>query len=128
MSTTKGKTQDKWGAKIDTQTKFLKTSELENGQSIEGTVIAFKDSVIPATGKKTTNVVFKLTSGETRTMAPSGNVAYAVRDGLLEVGRTYKITREGSTKIKGMTSGVFGIYPLREDAKSSDLNSTENDI
>lgn len=124
----KNNTQDsKWGEKLKTETEFFKTSSLEDGQSIEGTVLAIKDSVIPATGKKVTNLVMKLSNGQTRTISPSGNVAYAAKDGLFEVGKTYKIQREGSKKIKGMTSGVFGIYPLRNDAKASDLNQASDD-
>lgn len=130
MTTTNGKTKtnndSKWGTKLVTETKFLKTSSLEDGQSVEGTVVAFKESTIPSTGKKVINMVFKLANGETRTISPSGNVAYAIKDGLFEVGKTYKIQREGTKKIKGMDSGVFGIYPLRGDAKASDLNQSDN--
>ncbi len=117
---TKKTTEDRWGKKLETNSKFLKTSALEDGQSIEGTVLAFKESTIPSTGKKVTNIMWKATNGETFTLSPSGNVSYAIKDGLFEVGKTYKIQKEGSKKIKGMTSGVFGIYPLKTEAQSQD--------
>lgn len=113
-------TEDKWGDKISTDTEFRKSSALEDGQSIEGTVLAFKDSVkFPGS----INVVMRGSDGKNFTLSPSGNLKYAIRDGLLKVGQTYKIQKEGSKKIKGMTSGVFGIYPSKDSAGDSQEDS-----
>lgn len=117
MSTKKETSQ--WGEKINTNFEFVKTSALEDGQSIEGTVIGFKTSTkFPEAGP---SIVMKLLSGETKNVTPSGNLKYAIRDGLLKVGSTYKIQKEGSKKIKGMTSGVFGIYPAKTNDTASDI-------
>lgn len=123
MSTTKNKTtgnDERWGKKLDTEKAFIKTNSLEDGQSIEGTVLSFKTSKIPTTGKEVTSIIMRMSNGETRTVSPSGNVAYAVKDGLFEIGKTYKIQREGTRKVKGMASGVFGIYPLKVESHTSD--------
>jgi hypothetical protein len=113
IQTGNGNTQSKWGEKLNTNPEFRKTSALEVGQSIEGTVIAFKTSKIPGTDKEVTNVVMQDERGEKFTLCPSGNLVYAIRDGYLKVGNTYRLEREGSKKIRGMTSGVFGIYPSK---------------
>lgn len=123
----KNQTQsDQWGEKISTDLEFRKTSALEDGQSIEGTVVAFKESTkFPGT----VNLIMRGSDGNNFTLSPSGNLKYAIRDGLLKVGNTYKIQKEGTKKIKGMTSGVFGVYPSKNNptpnATSSDLGSSD---
>lgn len=107
------KDESKWGEKLNTNPEFRKTSQLADGQSIEGTVIAFKTNKLPGSNKEVTNVVMQDENGVTFTLCPSGNLVYAIRDGYLKVGNSYKLQREGSKKIKGMTSGVFGIYPSK---------------
>lgn len=112
------KNTDQWGSKIETNLEFRKTSALENGQSIEGTVIALRPSTkFPGN----TDLVMKGTDGKTFNLSPSGNLKYAIRDGLIKLNHTYKFQREGTTKIKGMSSGVFGIYPAKvQPANNSD--------
>lgn len=109
-----------WGEKLNTNFEYLKTSALEDGQSIEGTVLAFKaSSKYPESAP---SIVMKLLNGDTKNVTPSGNLKYAIKDGLLKIGNTYKIQKEGSTKIKGMISGVFGIYPsLNDSTPSNDI-------
>lgn len=110
---------DQWGEKLNTNTEFVKASALEDGQSIAGTVLGFKDSVkFPGS----TSVVMQGLDGKRFTLTPSGNLKYAIRDGHLKIGCTYKIQREGTTKIKGMSSGLFGIYPAKNNpAENSDI-------
>lgn len=117
------KNDNQWGDKLTTQHEFLKTSALETGQSIEGTVLAFRASTkFPESAP---SIVMKLTNGETKNVTPSGNLKYAIRDGLLKVGNTYKIEKEGTKKIKGMTSGVFGIYPAKTNPDDNAQSSSE---
>lgn len=98
------------GRKINNN-NFKKTAALENGQSITGTLLAFKDSKIPNTDKIVTNLVMEDPSGEKFNLSPSGNIVYAIKDGLLKVGQTYTFVREGTGKTKmGSARGIFGIY------------------
>ncbi len=118
---------DQWGEKISTDLEFRKTSSLEDGQSIEGTVLAFKESTkFPGT----VNLVMRGLDGNNFTLSPSGNLKYAIKDGVLKIGNTYKIQKEGTKKIKGMTSGVFAIYPAKNqpNVTNSDNGSAEGDI
>lgn len=110
----KNKEDGQWGEKLNTNTEFKKTSALADGQSIEGTVLAFKES---SKFPGITNVVMQDEGGKSFTLTPSGNLKYAIRDGLLKIGNTYKIQREGTKKIKGMNSAVFGIYPSKYNQK-----------
>ena len=112
-----------WGEKIATNTEFRKSSALEDGQSIIGTVVAFQES---AKFPGNIAVVMIGTDGKKFALSPSGNLKYAIRDGLLEKGKTYKITREGTKKVKGMTSTNFGIYPSKKNLAASAADS--NDI
>ncbi len=112
--------EDQWGEKLETNLEFRKTSALEDGQSISGTVLAFRASTkYPGN----TDLVMKGEDGKTFNLAPSGNLKYAIRDGLVKIGSTYKFQREGTKKIKGMDSGVFGIYP----SKNNPTEQTQDD-
>lgn len=106
-----------WGAKLETdKTDFRKATALEDGQSIEGTVLAFRESA-KYPGKF--GVVMRGTDGKTFTLSPAGNLNYAIRDGLLKVGTLYKIQREGTKLVKGMKAAQFGIYPAINSNGSS---------
>lgn len=109
-----------WGKKLNTAPNFKKTSALENGQSISGTLVAFQQSKIPATGKEVTNLIMRDANGEPFNLAPSGNIVYAIRDGLLKVGTTYTFVREGTGKTKmGSARGIFGIYEVENNNNDS---------
>ncbi len=112
------KTNDnQWGEKLETNLEFRKTSALEDGQSISGTVLALRPSTkFPGN----TDLVMKGEDGKTFNLSPSGNLKYAIRDGLVKIGMTYKFQREGTKKIKGMNSGVFGIYPAKTNPTIQD--------
>lgn len=119
-----GVTTNEWGEKLDVSasSKYVKTSALENGQSIEGTILAFQDSErYPGT----LSLVMRMPTGETKTVQPSGTIKKAIQQGKLKIGHTYKFVREGSEKIKGLTSGVFGIYPSKRNAGSNDSNTAD---
>ncbi len=108
--------EDQWGEKLDTNAEWRKTSALEDGQSISGTVLAFKDSTkFPGN----TDLVMKGEDGVNFHLCPSGNLKWMIKDGALKIGHTYKIQKEGTTKVKGMTSGVFGVYPSKNNPAES---------
>ena len=114
-----------WGEKLNLNSEFRKASALEDGQSIEGTVLAFRDSTkFPGN----VAVVMRDMDGKTFTLSPAGNLKYAIRDGLLKIGTTYKIQREGTRLVKGMKSSQFGIYPAKTAVGSAVSRIENNDI
>jgi hypothetical protein len=101
-----------WGEKITGNIEYRKSSALEDGQSIVGTVVDFRDSVkFPGT----INLIMFGPDGKKFSLSPSGSLKYAIKEGVFEKGKTYKIQREGTRQIKGMNSAVFGIYPSKTD-------------
>lgn len=92
--------------------KLLKTSALEDGQSIAGTLLAIRES-----SKFPGSFILAMRglNGDTFDVATSGNLKYVIRDGKLEVGRTYNITKAGTKLIKGRASAQFNVFTAENE-------------
>lgn len=102
-----------------TNNKYRKTSALEDGQSITGTVLSFKTEYSEKLKKEMTAIIMKDGNDEFE-LNPSGTINDAIRAGQLKVGRTYKFQKEGLEKTKkGGYKNVFGIYDLSASPNTS---------
>lgn len=92
--------------------KYRKSSELEVGQSIGGTLIGFRSEFSEALKKDMTSIVLKdLNTGKEFELSPSGTINDAIAAGQLKVGLTYRFEKAGVEKTKkGAYKNVFNIY------------------
>lgn len=97
--------------------KLVKTAKLAIGEAFKGKLIALKENTIfPGTDmeKKVTNLLMEEANGTPFTVFPSGSLNYNIKDNLLEVGQTYRVTRlENKTTKTGVQRTQFKVERLK---------------
>ncbi len=121
---------NEWGEKLEVKPaaggKYRKASALEDGQSMQGTLLAIRTEFVEKIGKDVTSLTLE-ENGEKYEMAPSGNIIDALKNGQLKIGLRYKFQKEGVTKTKaGKYKGKFGIY--QAPAATATASDSANDI
>ena len=91
----------------------VRSAQLAIGASFAGKVIALEaSSQFPE--KK--NLVMEDASGNEFVVFASGSLSYAIEDGKIELGRTYKVTRlENKATKNGTSRTMFQIQRLKAD-------------
>lgn len=85
---------------ISNNGKLVKTAQLPIGAAFRGKLVAIQ----PSTKYPDKNNLVMEDAGEQFTVFTSGSLNYAVADGKLEIGQTYRITRLENKASKGGTS------------------------
>jgi hypothetical protein len=83
-----------------TNGKLVKTAQLAVGDSFRGKLVSLQASTKYPDRQ---NLLMEETDGTPFTVFTSGTLSYAVKDGKLEVGQTYRITRLEDKAAKGGT-------------------------
>lgn len=81
--------------------KLVKTAKLAIGENFRGKLVALQESS-KYEGRQ--NLIMEDATGAPFTVFTSGSLSYAVQDGKLEVGQTYRITRLENKPAKNGTS------------------------
>jgi hypothetical protein len=93
--------------------KLVKTAKLAIGDSFRGKLVSLQAS---AKYPDRQNLIMEEGDGTPFTVFTSGTLSYAVKDGKLEVGQTYRITRLENKPAKGGTSRTqFKIERLKSN-------------
>lgn len=93
--------------------KLVKTAKLAIGDSFRGKLVSLQASTKYPDRQ---NLIMEETDGTPFTVFTSGTLSYAVKDGKLEVGQTYRITRLENKAAKGGTSRTqFKIERLKSN-------------
>lgn len=101
---------------ISNNGKLVKTAQLAVGASFRGKLVAVTASVKYPDKQ---NLVME-DQGEQFTVFTSGSLNYAVKDGKLEVGQTYRITRLENKASKGGTSRTqFKVERLKSNGSAA---------
>jgi len=109
---------------IETQTAAITTAKLSIGAAFQGEFLGYEESR-KYEGKQ--NLLIKDETGKELVVFTSGNLNYAKKDDLLEVGRVYKITRlENRINKKGLSITQFRIQRLKADGAVA--APTENNV
>jgi hypothetical protein len=91
--------------------KLVKTAKLAVGDSFRGKLVSLQASTKYPDRQ---NLLMEETDGTPFTVFTSGSLSYAVQDGKLEVGQTYRITRVPDKATKtGATRTQFKIERLK---------------
>lgn len=81
--------------------KLVKTAKLAIGDSFRGKLVSLQ---VSTKYPERQNLIMEEADGTPFTVFTSGTLSYAVKDGKLEVGQTYRITRLENKPAKGGTS------------------------
>jgi len=93
--------------------KLVKTAKLDIGGAFRGKLVGLQQS---AKFEGRQNLLMEETDGTPFTVFTSGSLSYAVEDGKLEVGQTYRITRlENKTTKAGVQRTQFKIERLKSN-------------
>lgn len=93
--------------------KLIKTAKLAVGESFRAKLVAFKASTKYPDRQ---NLLMEEADGTPITVFTSGSLSYAVKDGKLELGQTYRITRQENKPSKGGTTRTqFKIERLKSN-------------
>jgi len=93
--------------------KLVKTAKLAIGGSFRGKLVSLQAS---SKYPDRQNLLMEETDGPPFTVFTSGTLSYAVKDGKLEVGQTYRITRLEDKAAKGGTQRTqFKIERLKSN-------------
>jgi hypothetical protein len=93
--------------------KLVKTAQLAIGDSFRGKLVSLQVSTRYPDRQ---NLCMEDTEGEPFLVFTSGSLSYAVKDGKLEVGQTYRITRLENKPSKGGTTRTqFKIERLKSN-------------
>ena len=97
--------------------KLVKTAKLVIGESFRGKLVGLRAS---RKYPDKQNLIMEEADGTPFTVFTSGTLSYAIKDGKLEVGQTYRITRLENKPSKGGTSRTqFKIERLKSDGSVS---------
>jgi hypothetical protein len=93
--------------------KLVKTAKLAIGESFRGKLVSLQASTKYPDRQ---NLIMEEADGTPFTVFTSGSLSYAVKDGKLEVGQTYRITRlESKTTKTGAVRTQFKIERLKSN-------------
>ena len=93
--------------------KLVKTAKLTIGEAFRGKLVGLQESS-KFEGRQ--NLLMEEANGTPFTVFTSGSLSYAVQDGKLEVGQTYRITRLENKPTKNGTSRTqFKIERLKSN-------------
>lgn len=93
--------------------KLVKTAQLAIGESFRGKLVSLQ---VSAKYPDRQNLLMEETDGTPFVVFTSGSLSYAVKDGKLEVGQTYRITRQENRPSKGGTTRTqFKIERLKSN-------------
>jgi len=93
--------------------KLVKTAQLAIGDSFRGKLVSLQAS---SKYPERQNLLMEEADGTPFTVFTSGTLNYAVKDGKLEIGQTYRITRLENKPAKGGTSRTqFKIERLKSN-------------
>lgn len=81
--------------------KLVKTAKLAIGESFRGKLVSLQNSTKYLDKQ---NLIMEDADGALFTVFTSGTLSYAVKDGKIEVGQTYRITRLENKPAKGGTT------------------------
>ena len=81
--------------------KLVKSAQLPIGASFRGKLVSLQAS---SKYPERQNLIMEETDGTPFTVFTSGTLSYAVKDGKLEVGQTYRVTRLENKAAKGGTT------------------------
>lgn len=105
--------------------KLVKTAKLAVGDSFRGKLVSLQAS---SKYPDRQNLIMEETDGTPFTVFTSGTLSYAVQDGKLEVGQTYRITRlENKVTKTGTPRTNFKIERLKSNGSvaSPGVNNTK---
>ena len=93
--------------------KLVKTAKLVVGESFRGKLVSLQASTKYPDRQ---NLIMEEPDGTPFTVFTSGSLSYAVQDGKLEVGQTYRITRQENKATKtGTSRTMFKIERLKSN-------------
>lgn len=100
--------------------KIVRSAKLTIGESFRGKLLGLSNS---STYPDKQNLVMEDEKGEPFTVFTSGNLSKAVKEGKLEVGQIYRITRKENNSFTGkfgkVTSTDFKIQRLRSNGTAA---------
>lgn len=97
--------------------KLVKTAKLAVGESFRGKLVSLQ---VSSKYPDRQNLVMEEADGTPFLVFTSGTLSYAVKDGKLEVGQTYRITRQEDKAAKGGTNRTtFKIERLKSDGSAA---------
>lgn len=104
--------QETWGDNLlEGNKSSVFASKMAIGESVIGTVKSLTPSKFE--GRFVVNMTGE--HGEAFTLFPAGQLNYAIDDGLIEVGQTYRITRlESYTNKRGQEVSAFSVQTKKD--------------